>query len=193
MRGVRNVSVVLLIVFFILILPSSRAIATVPPQEQYQAAVALFNQKKPEARAAFLAIVSASDTQENRLNIEFDTILGGSNYYIGETYFQEDKHADAAPYYQEVISAFQSFKAESYYHLGLGKFYQQDFPGAVSTLGDLALRFPFSPLAPQAMYYQGTCKQLMKDKVGAAATFREMVQRCPQHAWSKKAREKMGQ
>ncbi len=175
----------------ILVSISSSAFGQTDPQTQFQEAVGLFDRKLyPEARAAFTAILQVYDNPENRANIEFDSILGGSHYYIGETYFQEDKHAEAAPYYQEVIASFTSFKPESIYHLGLGKYYRQDHEGAIATLGQLVQSYPSSPLAPQAIYYQAVCKELSGDKSGARSYYRELLEKYPDHPWSKKALEK---
>ncbi len=178
----------------ILVSISSIAFGQTDPQTQFQEAVGLFEQKQyPEARAAFTAILQNHDTPENRANIEFDSVLGGSRYYIGETYFNEDRHDLAAPYYQEVIASFTSFKPESIYHLGLGKYYRQDYREAVATLGQLVAQYPSSTLAPQAIYYQAVCRELSGDKAGAKSSYRELVEKYPQHPWSKKALVKVGE
>jgi len=161
------------------------------PQERFQAAVALYEEKKiPEARDAFTALITDYDTPENRQNIEYDSLFAGSLYYLGETYFQEDKFEEAAARYAEVIASFRTFRPESYYHLGLSKHYRQDYQGAIATFSDLVAQYPGSPLAPQALYYQATGYQLLKDNATARATFRTMVEKYPDHPWSKKAREK---
>jgi len=161
------------------------------PGERFAAAVEMLNQKQlVEAREALTAILTEYDTPENRANIEFDSLLAGSLYYLGETYFQEDKFEEAAARYADVIASFRTFRPESYYHLGLSKHYRQDYQGAIATFSDLVAQYPGSSLAPQSLYYQGVCYELLKDKAAAKATFRTMVERYPQHAWTKKAREK---
>jgi len=161
------------------------------PGERFAAAVEMLNQKQlVEARDALTAILTEYDTPENRVNIEFDSLLAGSIYYLGETYFQEDKFEEAAARYVEVIASFRTFRPESYYHLGLSKHYRQDYQGAITTFGELVTQYPGSSQAPQALYYQGVCHELLKDKVSAKTAFQTMVERYPQHAWTKKAREK---
>ena len=175
-----------------LILGSSAAVrAQTAPSERFAAAVEMLNQKQlVEARDALTAILSEYDTPENRANIEFDSLLAGSHYYLGETYFLEDKFEEAASRYAEVIASFRTFRPESYYHLGLSKHYRQDYTGAIATFSDLVAQYPGSPQAPQALYYQGVCYELLKDKVAAKAAFQTMVERYPQHSWTKKASQK---
>ncbi len=178
----------------ILVSISSLAFGQTDPQTQFQEAVGLFEKKQySEARTAYTAILQVYDNPENRANVEFDSILGGSRYYIGETYFNEDRHDLAAPYYQEVIASFTSFKPESIYHLGLGKYYRQDYAGAITTLGQLVAQYPNSTLAPQAIYYQAVCKELSGDQAGAKSFYRELVEKYPNHPWSRKAMEKFGE
>lgn len=174
-----------------LMLGSSAAVrAQSAPGERFAAAVEMYNQKQlVEARDALTAILTEYDTPENRANIEFDSLLAGSLYYLGETCFLEDRFEEAAARYAEVIASFRTFRPESYYHLGLSKHYRQNYQGAIATFGELAAQYPGSALAPQALYYQGICKQLMGDNTGAAFTLREMVEKYPRHAWSKKALE----
>lgn len=159
--------------------------------ERFAAAVALVEQKQvSEARAAFEAILTDFDTPENRANIEYDSLLAGSRYYLGETYFLEDRFEEAAAQYQAMVGASRTYQPESLYHLGLSKHYRQDYAGAIATLGELAAQYPGSPLAPQALYYQATCYELLKDKPAAKAAYQQMIERYPQHAWTQKAREK---
>jgi len=161
------------------------------PGERFAAAVEMLNQKQlVEARDALTAILTEYDTPKNRANIEFDSLLAGSLYYLGETYFQEDRFEEAAARYAEVIASFRTFRPESYYHLGLSKHYRQDYQGAIATFSDLVAHYPGSSLAPQALYYQGVCYELLKDKAAAKGAFQTMIERYPQHAWTKKAREK---
>jgi len=161
------------------------------PAERFAAAVEMFNQKQLiEARDALTAIMTEYDTPENRANIEYDSLLAGSLYYLGETFFQEDRFEEAAARYAEVIAGFRTFRPESHYHLGLSKHYRQDYTGAIATLGELVAHYSGSALAPQGLYYQGICYELLKDKVAASAVFRTMVNKYPQHPWTTKAREK---
>jgi len=170
---------------------SSAVRAQSPPGERFAAAVEMLNQKQiVEARDAFTAILTEYDTPENRANIEYDSLLAGSLYYLGETYFQEDKFEEAAARYEDVIASFRTSRPESYYHLGLSKHYRQDYQGAIVTFGELVAQYPGFSLAPQALYYQGIGYELLKDKAAAKATFQTMIERYPQHPWTKKAQEK---
>lgn len=170
---------------------STEVMAQSAPGERFAAAVEMFNQKQlVEARDALTAILTEYDTPENRANIEYDSLLAGSLYYLGETYFLEDRFEEAVAQYQAVMGVFRTFQPESLYHLGLSKHYRQDYAGAIATLGELATLYRGSPQAPQALYYQGICHELVKDKPAARAAFQTMVDRYPRHAWSKKAREK---
>ena len=167
------------------------AAAQETPSTRFQVALALLKQKRlPEARAAFLSLLSEYDTPENRADVEFDSLLAGSYYSLGETYFQEDQFEEAASRYTEVIASFRTFRPESYYHLGLSKHYRRDYLGAIGILGELVAEYPGSAQAPQALYYQGICYELLKDKAAANATFKTMIERYPQHPWTKKARER---
>ena len=95
-----------------------------------------------------------------------------------------------------MIAGFRTFRPESYYHLGLSKHYRQDYQGAIATFADLVVQYPGSSLAPQALYYEGVCYELLKDKFAAKAAFQAMVDRYQQHAWTRKAQQeisKMGE
>jgi TolA-binding protein len=151
----------------------------------------MLNQKQlVDARDALAALLTEYDTPENRANIEYDSLLAGSLFYMGETYFQEDRFEEAAARYVEVVAGFRTYRPESYYHLGLSKHYRQDYTGAIATFSEFVVQHPGSPLAPQALYYQGICYELLKDKSAAKAAFQRMIVRYPQHAWTKKAPEK---
>ena len=161
------------------------------PGERFQTAVVLLEEKRlPEAREAFLSLLLEYDNPENRQTSEYDSLLAGSLYYLGETYFQEDKFEEAAVHYAEVIAGFRTFQPVCYYHLGLSKHYRRDYQGAIATFGDLVSQYPGSVQAPQALYYQGVCYEWLKDKAAAKAAFQTMIERYPQHTWSKKAQEK---
>lgn len=172
----------------------SLVVAQEAPSERFQAAVTMLEEKRiPEAREAFLSLLADYDTPENRQNIEYDSLLAGSIYYLGETYFQEDKFEEAAVRYAEVIASFRTFRPESYYHLGLSKHFRQDYQGAIATFGELVAQYSGSSLAPQALYYQGVCYELLKNKAAARAAFQTMIERYPQHAWTKKASQKVSE
>lgn len=161
---------------------------------RFQAAVVLLEAKRlPEARAAFLSLLSEYDTPESRADVEFDSLLAGSHYYLGETYFQEDHFEEAAARYNEVIAGFRTYRPESYYHLGLSRHYRRDYQGAIGTFGELVAQYPGSAQAPQALYYQGICYELLKDRPAARATFQTLIERYPQYPWSKKASQKVAE
>jgi len=192
MRGMGWGLVLLLSVVANFVVLSTAASAQEGPQERFQSAVILFEEKRiQDARDQFVAILAAYDTSENRSNVEYDLLLAGSLYNLGETYFQEERFEEAAARYEDVIASFRIYRPESYYHLGLSKHYRQDHTGAIATLGELVAQYPGSPLAPQAIYYQATCYELLKDKAEAKTAFQTMIERYPQHAWTKKAREKV--
>ena len=171
---------------------TASAMAQSAPGERFAAAVEMFNQKQlVEARDALTAILTEFDTLENRANIEYDSLLAGSLYYLGETYFQEDRFEEAAARYSEVIASFRTFRPETYYHLGLSKHYRQDYTGATATFSDLVAQYPGSPQAPQALYYQGVCYELLKDRTAAKVVYNSMVEKYSGHPWSKKASEKI--
>lgn len=162
------------------------------PGERFAAAVALLEQAQiAKARAAFEGLIADYDTPENRADVEYDSLLAGSRYYVGETYFLEDRFEEAATEFGAVIGAFRTYQPESLYHLGLSKHYRQDYAGAVATLGELATQYPGSPLAPQALYYQGVCYELLQDKAAAKNAYQSMIERYPEHAWTQKARKKV--
>jgi TolA-binding protein len=162
------------------------------PGGRLAAAVALFEQEQfSEARTAFIAILDEFDTPENRTNVEFDSLLAGSRYYLGEISLGEDKHLEAIGHYQEVVDSFRSYRLESLYHMGLARYYLKEYQTAIGILGDLATQNPSSTQAPQSLFYEATCCELLKDKPAAKAVFQQMIDRYPQHAWTKKAREKV--
>jgi TolA-binding protein len=170
------------------------AMAQEAPFEQVQAAVAQFQEGKlEEAGNAFAALLTLYDTPQNRATIEFDAILAGSLYHLGEIAFAAERYEEAMGHYQAVIGQFTTWQAESRYHLGLAQYYRQDHAAAVATLDALVAASPGSPLAPQALYYQGICHELAGDPVNAEASFRRLIDNYPEHPWTKKARGKVGE
>jgi hypothetical protein len=87
---------------------SAAARAQETPGERFAAAVALVEGKQlVEARAAFDALLSEYDTPENRQNIEYDSLLAGSSYYLG-TYLRRTASEEAAKHLT-VIGAFRTY------------------------------------------------------------------------------------
>lgn len=130
-RGTGVVRVCMLVVVMCLSLPGFVR-AQSEPGERFAAAVGLFDQNQfVDARAAFGAILAEYDTPENRTNIEFDSLLAGSKYYLGEICLNEDKHLEAIGYYQDVIDTFRSHRVESHYHMGLARYYLKDYQTAI--------------------------------------------------------------
>jgi TolA-binding protein len=169
------------------------AMAQEAPFDQFQAAVAQFQEGKlEEVGAAFAALLTLYDTPQNRATIKFDAILAGSRYHLGEIAFAAERYEEAMAHYQAVIGQFTTWQAESRYHLGLAQYYRQDYTAAVATLDALVAASPGSPLAPQALYYQGICHELASDPVNAEASFSRLIDNYPQHPWTKKARGRTG-
>jgi TolA-binding protein len=188
----------LMVAGILLVVPVT-AMAQEVPFEQFQAAVAQFQEGKlqegklQEANDAFAALLTLYDTPQNRATIEFDAILAGSRYHLGEIAFAAERYEEAMGHYQAVIGSYTTWQAESRYHLGLAQYYRQDYAAAVATLDALVAAAPGSPLAPQALYYQGICYELAGDPVNAVASFKRLIENYPLNPWTKTARGKVGE